>query len=168
MSPSKTRFNPWMMCLYVLLAVELMAVAALPKPSRSEIRNSLLGAPPVTPVGPWYFKCTGCGYELTIMEFGEYRALLASVETPEDEVVMEPVALDCPECGHSSFHQAEYCPHCTLMYVPSLATDPYSDDASDHCPQCGFSPSEERARRWRMQKQAQGPDDVRPVVRAAE
>jgi hypothetical protein len=173
MGKNNAGFNPWVLCLYALLAVELMAVAVLPKPSRAEIRSSLFGAPEVEPTGPWYFKCAeaDCGHELTVWEFRDYQAMLGSLPKSElddsGDLSMEALRLPCPKCERQTLYQAEFCTHCRKIFVPADVLDPYDDASNDKCPDCGFSPTEERLRQWRLRR-AQTDADDRPVVKARE
>ena len=112
-----------------------------------------------TPKGPWYFKCWkpaseggGCGFEKEVTDFDEYKAMLPQPD-PNDIKAgpMDVVKMECPGCKAMSLYQAEKCPDHGI-YVPSINVNPYHERASDVCTDpsgCTYSPSAERAKKWR-------------------
>lgn len=51
-----------------------------------------------------------------------------------------PPAFTCPQCGEESAYQANKCSKCSTVFI----ADYTSGDFADRCPECGYSPIEER------------------------
>jgi predicted RNA-binding Zn-ribbon protein involved in translation (DUF1610 family) len=96
------------------------------------------GAGGVPGVPPLWMVCTNpdckAAYTLTQTEFQEI-----SRDIPLRRPGFENPVFDCRQCGKKTLHRGYKCPKCGQAFVRA----PDSEDYSDRCPACRYSPSEE-------------------------
>ncbi len=94
------------------------------------------GAGPTSPTGPLTLMCTNedCG---AVFELA--REKLAEAVGPGMRMMGPPVVA-CQECGQRTAYITRTCPKCEALFIPLPSTDGYGD----RCPECGFSPTEDR------------------------
>jgi hypothetical protein len=102
------------------------------------------GAGPSQPTGKVWVKCNNpkCNneYEITakeysdfVMQNGGYRQFMMSGAVP----------MKCPKCNEDSVFKAVKCEKCGKVFFPETI----EGKAEDTCPGCGYSPSEEAAKK---------------------